>query len=550
MKFIDQVRSIKRRYRAALLNNHNRDRFSDFYFILEDQQKLALPAILIGLGLCLVLIMSAFIPGGLLINRQVRTGIGLSGILYIVLVFFIILPHYESTSHGLQHLFVLVNCGLILIGAIFQPFLFTGFILMSILLIMITSAVLTGRYPTYVFVLLTIGCLALLGKVYSYSSIGNLPLAYIFIGIVTILVTETITMMRRTISFQFHRLEILNQVAHSLSSSLEMHQVIGLVSNAIQTTLDADTYYLGILHDDILGLELLYDDGEFFPNEEINIHDTLAGWVVSHGRPLLLRNVTTEAREKYGIRLTTVGKPKPSHSWMGVPLETNGRIFGIVAVASYHKNQFTYSDLELLQNVTQQAAMALDNATHHAEVEDRSRKDTLTETLNHGAFLKSLLREIDEMNAHDQILSLIMLDIDKFKEYNDLFGHLVGDQVLVAICDAIRQRIKGTDLIGRWGGEEFVIALPNASNAQAILVANRIRSAIAEITLYNRDQKPIYAPTISQGIAVYPSDAQDINALIDIADQRLYEAKKRGRNQIEPDVEAEQNLIAKPIQKN
>ncbi|GAP15147.1 protein containg diguanylate cyclase (GGDEF) domain [Longilinea arvoryzae] len=535
MNLIDPRLYLQRLHRFILGPTRNRNKFSDFYLMLEDQQRLALPAILLALILCLFLLLSAIWSTQPLIYRQVNTGIGLSGFLYLVLVFFIILPHYGSASRGLRPLFVIVNSGLIIIASIFQSYLFNGFTSIIIILIMVTSAVLTGRYPTYLFVVLTIGIQIALEEKFHIVSFDNSRLIHLFILIFTILVTETITMMRRTITFQYHRLEILNQIAHNLSSSLEMHQVIGLVSNAIQTTLDADTYYLGLLHGNILGLELLYDDGEFFPNVEIRIENSLAGWVISNKRPLLLRNVTTEAREKYGIRLSTVGKPIPSNSWMGVPLETNGRIFGIVAVASYMKNQFNQSDLELLQNVTQQAAMALDNAAHHAEVEDQSRKDTLTGTLNHGAFLKSLARETFEARSSNQSLSLIMLDIDKFKEYNDHYGHLVGDQVLVAICDTIRRHIKNSDLIGRWGGEEFVIALPNASCAQATQIANRIRRAMMEISLFSRDQKPIHAPTISQGIAVFPGDAGETSELIDLADQRLYKAKERGRNQIEPD---------------
>ncbi len=535
MNLVDRLHSAKRLCRSIFFPSRNRNKFSDFYLMLEDQQRLALPAILIALCLCLFLLISAIWSVQPLINRQVSTGIGLAGFLYLVLVFFIILPHYGNSSRGLHHLFVIVNTGLMILAYIFQSYLFNGFIPIVIVLFMVTSAVLTGRYPTYLFVVLTIAFQFGFDRIFHLTFYVNNRLIYLFILILTVLVTETITMMRRTISFQYHRLEFLNQIAHNLSSSLEMHQVITLVSNAIQTTLDADTYYLGLLHENILGLELLYDDGEFFPNVEIQIENSLAGWVISHRRPLLLRNVTTEAREKYGIRLSTVGKPIPSNSWMGVPLETNGRIFGIIAVASYLKNQFTQRDLELLLNVTQQAAMALDNAAHHAEVEDQSRKDTLTGTLNHGAFLASLTNETVNARTSSQPLSVIMMDIDKFKEYNDHYGHLVGDQVLVAICDTIRRHIKGTDLIGRWGGEEFVIALPNANCAQATQIANRIRRAVMEISLFSRDQKPIHAPTISQGIAVFPWEADETSELIDLADQRLYTAKERGRNQIEPD---------------
>ncbi len=538
MKLIDHVHSFTRLYRSVSVFNRNPRSLSSLNLTLEDQQRLAFPAIFVGIALCLFLLVSSLRPGMPLIDRQVNIGVGLGGLLYIVLAFFIILPFFGPSHPAVHNASVLVNAGLISIPILLQPYLIEGVVPVAIATLMVSSAVLAGRWPTYLFILLTTALQMLLGPTGFDGLNSSTWLTCVFLIILTVLVTETITIMKKAISIQFHRLETLNRVAHSLSSSLEMHQVIGLVSNAIQTTLDADTYYLGLMRNNVIWLELLYDDGEFFPSTEVQLDNSLAGWVVTQGKPLLLRNVTTEAREKLGIRVTTIGQPKLSHSWIGVPLEASGRIIGIVAVASYLKNQFSHSDLELLQNVTQQAAMALDNAAHHAEVEDQSRRDTLTSTLNHGAFLKAVDHELLDAKVTNQPLSLIMLDIDKFKEYNDHFGHLVGDQVLIALCETIRQNIKNTDIIGRWGGEEFVIALPRANTAQAIQVANRIRRAIGEISLFSRDQKPIPAPTICQGIALFPREAGDNIALIDLADQRLYEAKERGRNQIEPDSEA------------
>lgn len=538
MKLIEFVHFIKRHYRSGSVFSRDRKRVSSLNLSIEDQQRLAFPAIIIGLALCLYLLVVSLRPGLPLINRQVNLGVGLGGILYIVLAFFIILPSFGPTRPNLHAFSVFFNTLLIAMPILLQPFLLEGVVPLAIMTLMVSSAVLAGRWPTYCFILLTTILQVIFGRTGFNGIHSNTWISSLAIVILSVLVTETITIMKRALSFQFHRLETLNRVAHNLSSSLEMHQVINLVSNAIQTTLDADTYYLGIMHDNVIGLELLYDEGEFFPNTEINLDNSLAGWVVKHGEPLLLRNVTSEAREKLGIKVTTIGQPKLSHSWMGVPLEASGRIFGLVAVASYLKNQFSQSDLELLQNVTQQAAMALDNAAHHAEVEDQSRRDTLTMTLNHGAFLKALARETLEAKANGQPLCLIMLDIDKFKEYNDLFGHLVGDQILVSICDAIRCNIKNTDHIGRWGGEEFAIALPHATAAQGVQVANRIRRAIGEISLCSRHHKPVPAPTICQGIALFPHEAGENIALIDLADQRLYKAKERGRNQIEPDSES------------
>ncbi len=129
-----------------------------------------------------------------------------------------------------------------------------------------------------------------------------------------------------------------------------------------------------------------------------------------------------------------------------------------------------------------------------------------------------------------------MLDIDYFKQFNDTYGHLVGDRILNSLCIAIRQHIKQGDAVGRWGGEEFVISLPNATGEQALQVATRISETMATLRVEDREQRTIPVPTVSQGIAVFPHEVDEIYRLIDLADRRLYVAKERGRNQIEPEI--------------
>jgi diguanylate cyclase (GGDEF)-like protein len=134
----------------------------------------------------------------------------------------------------------------------------------------------------------------------------------------------------------------------------------------------------------------------------------------------------------------------------------------------------------------------------------------------------------------NQSLSLIMLDIDYFKQYNDNFGHLTGDEVLVSLCDIIRSHIKNTDAVGRWGGEEFAISLPNTDGLQATLVSQRIRETLGSLKINNNEHPTIPTPTVSMGVAVFPLEVNATSKLIDLADKRLYIAKERGRDQIEP----------------
>jgi diguanylate cyclase (GGDEF)-like protein len=189
--------------------------------------------------------------------------------------------------------------------------------------------------------------------------------------------------------------------------------------------------------------------------------------------------------------------------------------------------------MELLSTIAQRAALALDNAYQHALVEEQARLDSLTRVYNHGYFIKALGEQAETCLAQNQPLSLIMLDIDHFKQYNDTFGHLIGDEILVSLCDVIRSHIKSTDAIGRWGGEEFTVSLPNTNGLQAMQVAERIRGTMASLKVHNDSQITIPVPTMSIGIAVFPMETDKIIKLIDLADHRLYIAKERGRDQIE-----------------
>jgi diguanylate cyclase (GGDEF)-like protein len=218
---------------------------------------------------------------------------------------------------------------------------------------------------------------------------------------------------------------------------------------------------------------------------------------------------------------------------MGVPLIA-ANVRGVIALGSYQPNAFDSADMELLSSLAQHITLALDNTVRHAQVEEQARLDSLTGIYNHGHFLKKLAEQAEAAFITKTPLSLIMLDIDFFKQYNDTYGHLVGDRILKTLCTAIKHHIKQSDAVGRWGGEEFVISLPGATGEQALQIAERIGQTMAALKIEDREQRMIPVPTVSQGIAIFPMEADEIYRLIDLADRRLYIAKERGRNQIEP----------------
>lgn len=512
-----------------------------------EQRQLVTPVVVQAVILCAMMIAFALGLPAPIESRLTNAGIALAGIVYTLFHYYILLPNF-STNRIVWWLVALINSaaiGLLLWLDPIQPWAFAFFLA---LLTTSGSVILTGRWPTYVFaVIISIAQWVLARPLFPW--IDYVPLQYLVFPLAAAVITETAMLTRRSIARQVNRLELLSRVTGSLVSSLEIQEVIELVCNAIQQAMKADTYYVGLFRPpDSLYMALLYDEGEFFPKTTVSISNTLAGHVVRTAKPLHLNDVPRE-HQKLNLPLFIVGKPRTSLSWMGAPLISGGTVLGIIAVASYERNAFTKEDMDLLINLSNQAAMAIDNANHHEEVERRSRLDSLTGCLNHGVFIKALDEKIQECLKKNQPISVIMLDIDLFKKYNDMHGHLVGDQVLVMITETIRRHIKSTDLVGRWGGEEFVIALPNATGEEAVRVARRLQKSVGQIYLTDRSGTVISAPTISQGIAMCPLEASDAYSLIDLADQRLYRAKARGRNQVEPQENYwEEQLVSLPEQ--
>lgn len=494
---------------------------------------MALPSVVIGLGLHITIIIHVLLPSTSLLERNIGIGHGIFGIAYTILLFFFLLPNINK-NQKLVWLFTVFNA--LLSGTAFylESFTAPGLYFLLTTVIVITTAVLVGRWPTYLFTaiafLLQLGVIFILKTNTQYTILQNLSFP-----ILAIATTETIHALESAISKQLNRLEITRSAANSLASSLEKNEAISLASNAIQKAFAADTYFVGLLNENktTIKFALLYDEGEFFEHAELPIDNSLTGWVAKNKRPLLINDLS-EDRKSLGLNLQTIGKAKLSQSWMGVPLMIGNEMIGIMAVASYRKKAFDHHDLNLLENISQLAAMALDNAAHHEIVERQSTLDSLTEVLNHRFFIEKLKMEIESSKQKRAPLSLIMLDVDNFKKYNDSHGHLVGDRVLLLLIQCIKCHIKSDDLIGRWGGEEFVIALRDTDGEQALGVAERIRNTLIDMELCNRADERISPPTVSQGIAVFPNEADEVFALIDLADQRLYSAKQNGRNEIGP----------------
>jgi diguanylate cyclase (GGDEF)-like protein len=394
----------------------------------------------------------------------------------------------------------------------------------------LSSSIISDRGPAYLLIIIV----TILNALYFFTA-NTLPISWlIHIGyiVVAVITVETIQQLKTLSKKQMNRLEVVNEISKQIVSTLETEQLISLLNAALHNALSADTYYIGIQNNDEIHLQLFYDDGEYFHDVNVKMEGTLSGWVINNQKPLFLPDLRKPVHLD-GVNIVTIGKPKNSLSWMGLPMKGT-HVNGVIAIASYRPNAFNRSDFELLSSIAQRAALALDNTYHHALVEEQARLDSLTRVYNHSYFIKTLHKQAETCRSLNQQLSLIMLDIDHFKQYNDSFGHLLGDEILVSICKVIRSHIKQNDAVGRWGGEEFAISLPNSNGPQANQVAQRIRETLAAFEFISEGNATIPVPTVSMGIAVFPAETEDVTKLIDLADKRLYIAKERGRDQVEP----------------
>ncbi len=159
--------------------------------------------------------------------------------------------------------------------------------------------------------------------------------------------------------------------------------------------------------------------------------------------------------------------------------------------------------------------------------------DALTQVYNRGFLDERLRNELSRAERYDRELSVLLLDVDHFKDYNDRRGHQAGDQVLRELADILRYGLRSTDTVARYGGEEFVCLLPETAKDEAWRLADRLREQVAEHAFLHGHEQPEGAVTISIGVATFPGDAGDVEALVRHSDQALYRAKAAGRNRVE-----------------
>jgi diguanylate cyclase (GGDEF)-like protein/PAS domain S-box-containing protein len=217
--------------------------------------------------------------------------------------------------------------------------------------------------------------------------------------------------------------------------------------------------------------------------------------------------------------------------WSEPIISNNNKILGVFTIYHSKSSHPTDADIERIKFAANLAAIAIENRKTHEELETRAYSDYLTGLANRRSFIENSITELSRLRRYGGSISFIMFDIDYFKKINDTYGHNVGDIVLQEIASICKNVLRDIDIIGRIGGEEFAIFLPQTNSSQAIIVAERLRELMASKKISLTDNSS-FGFTVSFGVVTMSNPDVTIDFLLHKADEALYQAKANGRNQV------------------
>ena len=315
----------------------------------------------------------------------------------------------------------------------------------------------------------------------------------------------------------------LNELTKVITSSLNIREAYSIFVSGLRKRIDVDWAAITTVDEEELTFEALLaeDDSPWQEGDRIPLRGTGTEIALKRRRAIYEPDLakghkfwTGEEHLKHGVR-----------SIVYVPLIAKDKPVGSLLIASHKPDAFTPEDIQLLEQLANHIVMPVENSRLYARAEQRARIDELTGLFNRRHFEERLNQEVDECQRYSRMLSVMMLDLDFFKAYNDRYGHKAGDMVLRDVSKVMRSAVRSVDVVCRYGGDEFVILLPQTDAQAAFVVAERLRTKIAQEM---RDKQ--LRITASIGIATWSVDGVTPDSLMNAADRALYYAKHTGGN--------------------
>ncbi|MBI5351562.1 MAG: GAF domain-containing protein [Chloroflexi bacterium] len=317
----------------------------------------------------------------------------------------------------------------------------------------------------------------------------------------------------------------LQSVTQTVTSSLDLEKVFKTVVQLLKETFEYTYVSIYLLNGEMLqlGAQVGYPDELII--YEIPITTGVTGRTVRTKQAQFIRDISTDPnflKASYSVE-----------SEICVPLLKEDSVLGVLNIESNSNRPLTEKDMELLIAFAGPVTMAIDNARLHAKITSFALTDSMTGLVNRRAFDQIAETEMTRAARYKHPLSLIMIDVDSFKGYNDTYGHPAGDERLKAIAGILLANVREPDVASRYGGDEFVIILPHTFKEGAVLLAERLRkSAEAQIPENSSTGEAIVGYTLSLGVATYPDDGKTTSEILLAADNAELNAKRLGKNRV------------------
>jgi len=330
--------------------------------------------------------------------------------------------------------------------------------------------------------------------------------------------------LRERLREREEELSVINRSSAIISSSFDIQEIYDSFIEELKKVVDVNWAAIVLIEENQLYFLALFSEigSAWKVGERVPIRGTAMEWVATHKEAVVEPDLSRESRFVTGKFHLKQGVRSIAY----LPLIAKGEVIGSFVVASRDPNIYSQRHMMLLEQLASQMAMSIENSRLYAKAEEKARVDELTGLLNRRSLDELIASEVGRHARYGGVFSLIILDLDGFKAFNDNYGHLAGDKLLGKIGNIMKNTIRNADQAFRYGGDEFAVLLPSTSIDAASQVAERIRKQVASKV------KTGYIPiTASFGLASWPADGIGSIEVIAAADAALYHAKRGGGNQ-------------------
>jgi diguanylate cyclase (GGDEF)-like protein len=331
---------------------------------------------------------------------------------------------------------------------------------------------------------------------------------------------------------QVERLSLFHEVGKALFSTLDLQKILQTIMEKISELLQPDSWSLLMVDEKAQDLyfEIAIGNGaEKLKDVRIKLGEGIAGWVAEHEESVLVQDVRSNIR--FSPRIDEFAQPN-THSVLCVPIKGREQVLGVIELANcLGKDSFSEEDIPTLRSLADLAAIAMENARQVQRMHELTIMDDCTALYNARHLNFVLDAEIYRSTRYGYEFSVIFFDLDHFKQVNDVHGHLMGSKLLWVIGDLVKSNLRLIDYAFRYGGDEFVIILPQTPKQNALIVARRLKDLL-DSKLFFREENLNIKVTASFGIAAFPTDGRTRREILRLADEAMYVVKKTTRDSI------------------